>query len=245
MDDCGFAAASHSMRFSRIGCELRRGVDSEVQRDGPGAARLYLTDGAEELYSDSASKLSDGIGRIFDAMTGCPTIRFVAGGTPIDMASRLPLTGRDQPLDHSPKLVGGDGRGIVGGPEPDHVQDLRPRSTVRCQRGDEGVRPTRDDLRGLPRTAVDVTEQSLRRAGRVRAQPRGDVHGEHDPPVKARHRQGNQQVTRGVGVDPAMVQRCPCRKPHPPWWGEVLRVSRNLGRGSSNWRSRAAAIRAS
>lgn len=28
---------------------------------------------AEELYSDSANKLSDGIGRIFDAMTGCPT----------------------------------------------------------------------------------------------------------------------------------------------------------------------------
>ncbi|WP_329503651.1 hypothetical protein RFN58_34545 [Streptomyces iakyrus] len=43
---------------------------------------------SEELYSDSAEKLSDGIGRIFDAMTGCPTYQVVAGGTPIDMASQ-------------------------------------------------------------------------------------------------------------------------------------------------------------
>ncbi|KUO04564.1 hypothetical protein [Streptomyces caeruleatus] len=43
---------------------------------------------SEELYSDSANKLSDGIGRIFDAMTGCPTYQVVAGDTPIDMASQ-------------------------------------------------------------------------------------------------------------------------------------------------------------
>ncbi|MGW7725010.1 hypothetical protein ACWGJ6_16860 [Streptomyces canus] len=43
---------------------------------------------SEELYSDSAIKLSDGIGRIFDAMTGCPTYQVVAGGTPIDIASQ-------------------------------------------------------------------------------------------------------------------------------------------------------------
>ncbi|MFF9016623.1 hypothetical protein ACF09C_27085 [Streptomyces sp. NPDC014870] len=47
---------------------------------------------SEELYSDSANKLSDGIGRIFDAMTGCPSYQVVAGGTPIDMASqKLPV----------------------------------------------------------------------------------------------------------------------------------------------------------
>ncbi|MEU9189847.1 hypothetical protein AB0D14_35985 [Streptomyces sp. NPDC048484] len=46
---------------------------------------------AEELYSDSADKLSDSIGRIFDAMTGCNTYQVISGGTPIDMASqRLP-----------------------------------------------------------------------------------------------------------------------------------------------------------
>lgn len=43
---------------------------------------------SEELYSDSANKLSEGIGRIFEAMTGCPTYQVVAGGTPIDMASQ-------------------------------------------------------------------------------------------------------------------------------------------------------------
>ncbi|MFD5108996.1 hypothetical protein [Streptomyces cinereoruber] len=47
---------------------------------------------SEELYSDSANKLSDGIGRIFDAMTGCPQYQVVVGGTPIDMASqKLPV----------------------------------------------------------------------------------------------------------------------------------------------------------
>ncbi|MFF8918949.1 hypothetical protein ACF08M_38020 [Streptomyces sp. NPDC015032] len=42
----------------------------------------------EELYSDSAGKLSESIGRIFDAMTGCPTYQVVAGGTAIDMATQ-------------------------------------------------------------------------------------------------------------------------------------------------------------
>ncbi|WP_329295912.1 hypothetical protein [Streptomyces pseudovenezuelae] len=43
---------------------------------------------SEELYSDSAKKLSDGVARIFDAMTGCPTYQVVAGGTPVDVASQ-------------------------------------------------------------------------------------------------------------------------------------------------------------
>lgn len=43
---------------------------------------------SEELYSDTAGKLSKGIAEIFDAMTGCPTYQIVAGGTPIDMASQ-------------------------------------------------------------------------------------------------------------------------------------------------------------
>ncbi|MER7684520.1 hypothetical protein [Streptomyces sp. NPDC097610] len=60
----------------------------------PHKAKTTFTYGAsssevsEELYSDSANKLSDGVGRIFDAMTGCPTYQVVAGGTPIDMASQ-------------------------------------------------------------------------------------------------------------------------------------------------------------
>ncbi|MGI5479324.1 hypothetical protein [Streptomyces lavendofoliae] len=42
----------------------------------------------EELYSDSPNKLSEGMGRIFEAMTGCPTYQVVAGGTPIDITSQ-------------------------------------------------------------------------------------------------------------------------------------------------------------
>ncbi|MFG2800510.1 hypothetical protein [Streptomyces pseudovenezuelae] len=43
---------------------------------------------SEELYSDSAKKLSDGVARIFNAMTGCPTYQVVAGGTPVDVTSQ-------------------------------------------------------------------------------------------------------------------------------------------------------------
>ncbi|MFK0160756.1 hypothetical protein ACIQVK_53075 [Streptomyces sp. NPDC090493] len=51
---------------------------------------------SEELYSDSARKLSDGIARIFDAMTGCPTYQVVAGGALVDVASqKLTAPGAD------------------------------------------------------------------------------------------------------------------------------------------------------
>ncbi|MEU6245706.1 hypothetical protein [Streptomyces sp. NPDC047024] len=43
---------------------------------------------SEELYSDHANTLSDGIGRVFDAMTGCPAYQVVAGNTPIDIATQ-------------------------------------------------------------------------------------------------------------------------------------------------------------
>lgn len=43
---------------------------------------------SEELYSDSAKKLSDGIARALDAMTGCSAYQVVAGGTPVDVASQ-------------------------------------------------------------------------------------------------------------------------------------------------------------
>ncbi|MCZ4101324.1 hypothetical protein G3I60_40125 [Streptomyces sp. SID13666] len=50
---------------------------------------------SEELYSDSPTKLSDGISRIFNAMTGCPTYQVIVGGTRIDMASqKLAVPGR-------------------------------------------------------------------------------------------------------------------------------------------------------
>ncbi|MEV8426483.1 hypothetical protein [Streptomyces niveus] len=49
------------------------------------AAFTYTGSGevTQELYSDAAGKLSDGTGRIFDAMTGCPAYQVLAGSTPI------------------------------------------------------------------------------------------------------------------------------------------------------------------
>ncbi|MFF2941269.1 hypothetical protein ACFVSQ_15650 [Streptomyces niveus] len=54
------------------------------------AAFTYTASGevTEELYSDAAGKLSDGTGRIFDAMTGCPAYQVLAGRTPIDITTQ-------------------------------------------------------------------------------------------------------------------------------------------------------------
>ncbi|MEU7086816.1 hypothetical protein [Streptomyces achromogenes] len=43
---------------------------------------------SEELYSDTPGKLSDGMGRIFDAMTGCPTYQVLVGGSAIDITTQ-------------------------------------------------------------------------------------------------------------------------------------------------------------
>ena len=81
-----------------IGCPALSELGGDAATGGsltfPHKAKATFTYGgssseiSEELYSDSAKKLSEGIGRIFDAMTGCPTYQVVAGGTPIDMASQ-------------------------------------------------------------------------------------------------------------------------------------------------------------
>ncbi|MER5215422.1 hypothetical protein ABT063_33980 [Streptomyces sp. NPDC002838] len=43
---------------------------------------------SEELYSDSADKLSDDTGRIFDAMTGCPAYQVLVGSNAIDVTTQ-------------------------------------------------------------------------------------------------------------------------------------------------------------
>ncbi|WP_075779274.1 hypothetical protein [Streptomyces acidiscabies] len=43
---------------------------------------------SEELYSADAADLSAGIGRIVDAMTGCPAYRIIAGTTPLDITAQ-------------------------------------------------------------------------------------------------------------------------------------------------------------
>lgn len=48
----------------------------------------------EELYSGAGGKLSDGTGRIFDAMTGCPAYQVLAGSTPVDITTQeIPAPG--------------------------------------------------------------------------------------------------------------------------------------------------------
>ncbi|MFE6548249.1 hypothetical protein ACFVHS_07585 [Streptomyces sp. NPDC057746] len=81
-----------------VGCPALSELGGDAATGGtltfPRKAKATFTYGgssseiSEELYSDSPNKLSDGIDRIFDAMTGCPTYQVVAGGTAIDMVSQ-------------------------------------------------------------------------------------------------------------------------------------------------------------
>ncbi|WP_217572217.1 hypothetical protein [Streptomyces sp. GbtcB7] len=81
-----------------VGCPALNELGGDAATGGtltfPRKAKTAFTYGgssseiSEELYSDSANKLSGGIDRIFDAMTGCPSYQVVAGGTPIDMTSQ-------------------------------------------------------------------------------------------------------------------------------------------------------------
>ncbi|MFE0183401.1 hypothetical protein [Streptomyces olivaceus] len=71
----GDAAVGDSLAFPRrakASFTYTGGSDSEV---------------AEELYSDSAAKLSRGVSRIFDAMISCPTYQVFVGSTSIDMGT--------------------------------------------------------------------------------------------------------------------------------------------------------------
>ncbi|MBL1087249.1 hypothetical protein JK359_35685 [Streptomyces actinomycinicus] len=88
-----------------IGCPALSELGGDAATGGtltfPHKAKAAFTYGdssseiSEELYSDTANKLSAGIGRIFDAMTGCPTYQVVAGGTAIDITTqKLPAPRR-------------------------------------------------------------------------------------------------------------------------------------------------------
>ncbi|MBU6531794.1 hypothetical protein ACGFWG_20475 [Streptomyces sp. NPDC048405] len=92
-----------------IGCPALSELGGDAATGGtlafPHRAKVDFTYGgssseiSEELYSDSVKKLSDGIGRIFDAMTGCPAYQVVSGGTPVDVTSQklpAPTVGGDK-----------------------------------------------------------------------------------------------------------------------------------------------------
>ena len=120
----------------------------------------------------------------------------------------LPLPGRDQPVDDVAQLGGGHRGRVVGGAEPDRVQHRGPRGAPGFQGGDERVRPARDHLRAALPAAVDVAEQPVRAGRRVRAQPRADIHGQHDPPIGGSgQRQRCQRPAQPLRLDPALVER--------------------------------------
>ncbi|WP_031045825.1 hypothetical protein [Streptomyces sp. NRRL F-5650] len=83
----GEAATGQSLDFpnkAKVAFTYSGGTDSEV---------------SEELYSDTANKLSDGVGRIFEAMASCPKYQIVSGSTAIDMTtqtSTAPKLGEEQ-----------------------------------------------------------------------------------------------------------------------------------------------------
>ncbi|MFJ9616172.1 hypothetical protein [Streptomyces noursei] len=76
LDTLGSAAASGSLDFpnqAKASFTYTDGSDSEL---------------TEELYSDREAKLSQVTGRLFNAMTSCPSYQIVVGSTPIQMSTR-------------------------------------------------------------------------------------------------------------------------------------------------------------
>lgn len=82
-----------------IGCPALEKLGSEAAIGGsfdfPHKAKASFTyaggsdsEVAEELYSGTEKNLSKGVGRIFEAMTSCPTYQVLVGATPITVTTR-------------------------------------------------------------------------------------------------------------------------------------------------------------
>ncbi|MEV5876986.1 hypothetical protein AB0L75_22645 [Streptomyces sp. NPDC052101] len=85
-----------------IGCPALAMLGSEAAVGGsldfPHKAKVSFTyaggsgsEVAEELYSDTEDKLSRSVGRIFEAMTSCPTYQVLTGGTPVTVTTQKVL----------------------------------------------------------------------------------------------------------------------------------------------------------
>jgi hypothetical protein len=77
--------------LAKLGSNAATGTDLAFPRQAK-ASFTYADGGdsevSEELYSGTATKLSKGIGEIFDAMVSCPTYQLVSGTTVIDMRTQ-------------------------------------------------------------------------------------------------------------------------------------------------------------
>ncbi|MFD9483345.1 hypothetical protein ACFWBX_04955 [Streptomyces sp. NPDC059991] len=100
----------HNDDVTVMGCPALAKLGGDADTGGslafPRKAKVAFTYGvggtsevSEELYSDTATKLSDGVGRIFDAMASCPKYQVVSGTTAIDMTTQTttaPKLGEEQ-----------------------------------------------------------------------------------------------------------------------------------------------------
>ncbi|WP_217570631.1 hypothetical protein [Streptomyces sp. GbtcB7] len=77
--------------LAKLGSNAATGTDLTFPRQAK-ASFTYAggsdSEVSEELYSDTAAKLSTGIGEIFDAMVSCPAYQLVSGNTVIDMSAQ-------------------------------------------------------------------------------------------------------------------------------------------------------------
>jgi hypothetical protein len=77
--------------LEKLGADAATGAGLDFSRKAK-ASFAYVggsdSELSEELYSDSAAKLSKGIGQISDAMLSCPTYQVASGGTVIDMGTQ-------------------------------------------------------------------------------------------------------------------------------------------------------------
>ncbi|HEX5569088.1 MAG TPA: hypothetical protein VFY14_19580 [Streptomyces sp.] len=88
--------------LDKLGGEAATGGPLDFRRKAKASFTYTPGSGAEvseELYSDSANKLSEGTGRIFAAMTGCPEYQILAGNNAIDVTTQktaAPPLGNEQ-----------------------------------------------------------------------------------------------------------------------------------------------------
>ncbi|MGZ2358496.1 hypothetical protein LRE75_17630 [Streptomyces sp. 372A] len=77
--------------LEKLGSDAATGVTLDFTRKAKASftyAGSTSSEVSEELYSDSATKLSNGIGKVFNAMASCPSYRVIAGSTIIDMGTQ-------------------------------------------------------------------------------------------------------------------------------------------------------------
>ncbi|MEU9371675.1 hypothetical protein AB0D71_45070 [Streptomyces avermitilis] len=88
--------------LERLGSDAATGSGLDFTRKAK-ASFIYTgsssSEVSEELYSDSAAKLSKGMGTVFDAMLSCPSYQVTSGSTVVDMGtekSAAPVLGDEQ-----------------------------------------------------------------------------------------------------------------------------------------------------